>query len=251
MDGNSIFEFFENSEEEKKAIELLRKVNETGESGIFEFTFKPYKNIIKPFPVEVSYRPLFVDGKIELIHLVMRNISARKEAANAIEQQNIELKERNAELDAFSHTVAHDLKTPLNCIVGFNELLTEELLEGNNEETLKYSKLINNSAFKMVHIIEELLLLASVRSQEVEKVSIEMEPIFNAACERINNLTIQAGATINPPDSWPVAFGYGPWIEEIWVNYLSNAIKYGGNPTVVNIYTTVEKDKAWFNICDF
>jgi len=189
--------------------------------------------------------------------MVINDISSLKITENALHESNKilsrELKNRQKlidELDAYAHTVAHDLKTPLNGIVGFNELLTEELLEGNTEQTLKYSKLINSSAFKMVHIIEELLLLASVRSQEAEKVSIEMEPIFNAACERLNNLTIKAGARINPPDSWPVALGYGPWIEEIWVNYLSNAIKYGGNPAVINVYTKVEKDKVWFSVCD-
>jgi two-component system sensor histidine kinase/response regulator len=37
-------------------------------------------------------------------------------------------------------------------------------------------------------------------------------------------------AEIVLPEAWPVAVGYGPWIEEVWVNYLDNGIKYGGRP---------------------
>jgi len=44
------------------------------------------------------------------------------------------------------------------------------------------------------------------------------------------------------PDTWPVALGYGPWVEEVWVNYLSNAIKYGGQPPRVELGATVQVD---------
>jgi signal transduction histidine kinase len=37
-------------------------------------------------------------------------------------------------------------------------------------------------------------------------------------------------AKVFTPADWPVAWGYGPWVEEVWVNYLSNALKYGGKP---------------------
>jgi signal transduction histidine kinase len=42
-------------------------------------------------------------------------------------------------------------------------------------------------------------------------------------------------AEVALPDTWPVALGYGPWIEQVWVNYLSNAIKYGGEPPRVEL----------------
>ena len=44
------------------------------------------------------------------------------------------------------------------------------------------------------------------------------------------------------PDSWPVALGYGPWVEEVWTNYLSNAIKYGGHPPYVTMGATAQAD---------
>jgi signal transduction histidine kinase len=45
----------------------------------------------------------------------------------------------------------------------------------------------------------------------------------------------QFQAEVVLPDSWPVALGYNPWVEEVWVNYVSNAIKYGGLPPRVEL----------------
>jgi len=44
------------------------------------------------------------------------------------------------------------------------------------------------------------------------------------------------------PDAWPVAVGYGPWIEEVWANYLSNAIMYGGSSPRIELGADVQAD---------
>ena len=52
---------------------------------------------------------------------------------------------------------------------------------------------------------------------------------------RLTNLAEQANAELVRPERWPSAIGYAPWIEEVWTNYLSNAIKYGGDPPRIEI----------------
>ncbi len=59
--------------------------------------------------------------------------------------------------------------------------------------------------------------------------------MVNIVAESVSRLTDDikdAQAEIVWPDAsaWPTALGYGPWVEEVWVNYLSNALKYGGTP---------------------
>jgi signal transduction histidine kinase len=57
-------------------------------------------------------------------------------------------------------------------------------------------------------------------------------------------------AEIILPDKWPVALGYGPWVEEVWINYVSNALKYSGEPPRVELGGTVQTDGAirfWVN----
>ena len=52
------------------------------------------------------------------------------------------------------------------------------------------------------------------------------------------------------PEAWPVAFGYAPWIEEVWANYLSNGMKYGGQPPKLELGGEVVGNKVRFWVKD-
>jgi signal transduction histidine kinase len=81
-----------------------------------------------------------------------------------------------------------------------------------------------------------LLLLASVRKiDEVERDALDMTMIVHEAQERLRDMLAESQAVVTVPDHWPLAFGYGPWVEEVWANYISNAIKYGGVPPRVEL----------------
>jgi signal transduction histidine kinase len=62
-----------------------------------------------------------------------------------------------------------------------------------------------------------------------------MANIVANALERLDHMVGIHQADIIVPDAWPTALGYGPWIEEVWANYISNAIKYGGKPPRVEL----------------
>jgi PAS domain S-box-containing protein len=171
--------------------------------------------------------------------LVFRDVTARKQAENMLRQRNLELgalnaelQARNAELDAFAHTVAHDLKNPLGLIVGHAELLSDEDDLVDDAERARCLAQILQNGHKMDNIIEELLLLAEVRKAEVVHQRLDMDLIVAEARCRLNHLTQVQHAVFVLPTTWPCALGYAPWIEEVWVNYLSNAIKYGGRTDV-------------------
>jgi hypothetical protein len=72
-----------------------------------------------------------------------------------------------------------------------------------------------------MHITHELLLLATVNHHEVDKKPLDMSRIFNDAQNQVKELK-KAGHNFFPR-KWPSALGYAPWIEEVWVNYLTNA----------------------------
>ncbi|MEA3338545.1 MAG: response regulator [Chloroflexota bacterium] len=143
---------------------------------------------------------------------------------------NADLQAQNEDLDAFAHTVAHDLKGPLALIVGFAEILKEEYATLAGEALRSHLQKIVFNGRKMSNIIDELLVLAGVRQMEVEMRSLDMASIVSEAMERLAEMIEKHQAEIILPDTWPAALGYGPWIEEVWVNYLSNGIKYGGRP---------------------
>ena len=170
------------------------------------------------------------------------DITERKQAEEALRQRTIELQARNEELDAFAHTVAHDLRSPLTLIIGFAELLEYHCAATLDEEWQNCLHSIVQNGRKMSSIIDGLLLLAGVRKMEVELGPLDMASIVAEAQQRLAHMVEEHQAEIVLPAAWPVALGYGPWVEEMWVNYLSNAIKYGGRPPRVELGATVQSD---------
>jgi signal transduction histidine kinase len=153
----------------------------------------------------------------------------------ALQQRTVELQVRNEELDAFAHTVAHDLKSPMARIVGFSETLEISYTELPDDELRRYLCMMAQSGRKMSRIVDELLLLAGVRKMEVELRPLDMASIVAEAMQRLVPMIQEAQADVTLPKTWPAALGYGPWVEEVWINYVSNAIKYGGQPPRVEL----------------
>jgi signal transduction histidine kinase len=157
-----------------------------------------------------------------------REIIERKRAEEKLRQYAAEIEARNEELDAFAHTVAHDLREPLSLLIlGIAILLEDKTLNNGARDRLD---LISRAAHRMRNIISELLLLASVRKAEVAIEPLNMVSIVAEVQQRLLYMIEEHEAEITLPEAWPMALGHGPWVEEVWTNYLSNAIKYGGQP---------------------
>jgi PAS domain S-box-containing protein len=149
----------------------------------------------------------------------------------ALKQLNAELQARNEDLNAFAHTVAHDLKNPITVTVGFAEMLRAEYTTLPEDERNAYLAQIVRYGQKMQSIVDALLMLSSVRDIDaVEIVPLDMDLILVEVQERLQEMVTEYEGEIILPETWPVALGYTSWVEEVWVNYISNALKYGGRP---------------------
>jgi PAS domain S-box-containing protein len=186
------------------------------------------------FPVEVGLSYLDTGAGRFALGFVT-DISQRKQ----VEQ---DLLEQNAALNAFAHTVAHDLVSSVSVLVGMSEYLVESSTGVSQVNLQEYLATIARSGRKMSSIINELLLLASVRQDDVLLEPVDMLPIVETALLRLDEVIHITQAQIICPDNFPVALGYAPWIEEVWFNYLSNAVKYGGRPPCLEIGSTISKD---------
>lgn len=169
-----------------------------------------------------------------------------------IRQHRDELQARNEELDAFAHTVAHDLKNPLTLVVGFADMLSDLFPSMPQTEVEQYLGIIIEHGKKMGHIIEALLLLAVVRgTKEVEIDEIDMGFIVAETLRRIEFMVKEYNAEVIVPPSWPTVYGYGQWLEEVWYNYLTNGLKYGGRPPRLELgYEMVGEKMARFWVKD-
>jgi signal transduction histidine kinase len=154
-------------------------------------------------------------------------------------------------LDAFAHTVAHDLKNPLTGLTAFSTMLEVEGADMAKEAILQDIHVIARNAQRMGNIIDELLLLASVRKQEeVKSKPLNMAPVIAEVKERLSSMIAQHQGEVVAPDEWPIAMGYSPWVQEVWANYISNALKYGGQPPRVELGATAQDGRVRFWVRD-
>jgi PAS domain S-box-containing protein len=165
----------------------------------------------------------------------------RQRAEDTLRERTAELQARNEDLDAFAHTVAHDLKSPLTSVLGFAEIL-ENYPALPEEQRAEYLQAIARHSRTMDNIVQELLLLASVRKENVQRSPLDMARIMSEVQHRTADMVEQSGGEVVGPAEWPEAVGYGPWIAEVWINYISNALKYGGDPPRVELGAAVQPD---------
>ena len=139
------------------------------------------------------------------------------------------------DLDSFAHTVAHDLKNSLGAIHSSSEVIIESVDDDNKEFLKELSLLVKESAEKTIQVTNELLKMATAGHQDIEKVPVKMDTVFCEAEKQLSEVIVQNEVKITVPGIWDSALGYAPWIEEVWVNYISNAIKYGGSPAEISV----------------
>jgi signal transduction histidine kinase len=164
--------------------------------------------VTKPFEVEE------VLVRVET-HLTLRELQRRLE-----QQVN--------ELDAFAHTVAHDLKSPLGILQGYADIIAFEARNMESSLLRESAAMVSKTVMKMSNIVDELLLLSTIRQMtDVPFEVLDTGDIVKGACERLAGMMKEYPVTLVLPDEWPEAWGYGPWVEEVWVNLISNALKYG------------------------
>jgi signal transduction histidine kinase len=175
----------------------------------------------------------------------VENHLALKRLQHELEMRLEELQARNEELDAFAHTVAHDLKNPLAAIIGYSTLLESRRDQLSEERLAAFITNISQNGQRMNNIIKELLLLSSVRkTEEIEVQPLDMGAIIEGVQERLADMIDEYDVQIEVPASWPEALGRAQWVEEIWANYISNAIKYGGRPPHVTLGGDAPADGA-------
>ena len=230
-------------------IIFISALNDTFDK-VYAFSIGAVDYVTKPFQVEE------VLARVET-HLMLQDMNQRlkdevvhrKQINNQLtleitERKRAELllREQNQELDAFAHTVAHDLKNPLGFIASYLDYTLDNLDTMSDDQKLTFMQEIRDSSYKAINIIDELLLLASVRRDEIVLSKLDMQAILVDVQKQLAPMIEEYQPHMMFPDSWPEVLGYAPWIEEVWINYFSNGLKYGGRPPHLTFGATVNDD---------
>jgi signal transduction histidine kinase len=162
----------------------------------------------------VAFASVIVMDFILIIYLWQRN-----RAEQALRGYTATLEATNAELDAYNHTIAHDLKHPLAIINGYAYLLTDENLTAEGQRMLNtIPKVVDN----MVEMIDGLLQLAKLRDASAVATVVDMKAALEKALARFDD----ARDKVTVEGDLPPAMGHGPWLVEVFANLINNALKY-------------------------
>jgi signal transduction histidine kinase len=211
-------------------LDVFGRVATTGEPARLDVRFEPmgrHFRILVFSPARGEFATVFED------------VTPAKKLEAALTESNAALTARNEELDAYAHTVAHDLKNPVSAILGFAEHLEQDFDAIPEEERRESLEGIARSAQKMQAIIDALLLIGETRRPDVASEPLDMRRVAGECLEGLAHEVRRLGARVRVPDTWPPAKGYAPWVEQVLTNYVSNALKYGGRPPSVELGATV------------
>ena len=183
------------------------------------------------FPVEISLSPLET-AEGPLVSASVRDISDRKQAEARIRALNEDLQRRltelaalNRELEAFSYSVSHDLRTPLRSIDGFSQALLEEYEGSLDEQGRGYLGRVRAAATRMGELIDDLLNLSRITRRQLRR-----EPVDLSALARTVGAQLERARAYPMPElvvtGGLVAFGDSHLLRIVLENLLGNAWKF-------------------------
>jgi light-regulated signal transduction histidine kinase (bacteriophytochrome) len=148
---------------------------------------------------------------------------------NELEQRVIDrtaqLEAANKELEAFSYSVSHDLRTPLRALNGFSNILIEEYGSALDDEGKRMLTVISENATKMGHLIDDLLSFARLGRIEIVPSPINMKSMAAAVYKELVPETDKDKIRFTLGNI-PPALGDSSMIKQVWVNLIGNAIKF-------------------------
>ena len=150
-------------------------------------------------------------------------------------EKGAEIEKKNAELERFTYTVSHDLKSPLVTIKTFLGYLEEDIKQPDNPRIQQDLGFMHTAADKMSQLLDELLELSRVGRVVNPPQNIAFRELVDEAVRLDAGRISERGATVEIIDSLVVLSGDRARLVEIWQNLIENAVKYSGDEPAPHI----------------
>jgi len=189
------------------------------------------------FPVEISLSSLDTDDGL-LISSSIRDISERRQFENLLSEKNLQLEAADKAKDLFLAGMSHELRSPLQTIIGFGDLLAEELKGSLNDDQRKYVRHILDDSRHLLALINDILDLSKIEAGGLQlrwesfDTAGAIEEVISLVRQRVEAKSIRLETSIR--ESLQLHADYLRF-KQVLYNLLSNAIKFTPNGGHINI----------------
>jgi signal transduction histidine kinase len=182
----------------------------------------------------IAFITLFVTVVSVLAWLCLRvrsEMRSRARHAEALDRVNVNLEAANRELESFSYSVSHDLRSPLRAIDGYSLMLEEDYAAQLDETARRYIKTIRAGSQRMAALIDDLLTFSRLSRQSLNRQTVDMNTLARRAAAEVLESQPEPKPAVNIAELPPVP-GDPALLRQVWTNLISNAVKYSAkSPT--------------------
>ncbi|MBI3903338.1 MAG: PAS domain S-box protein [Nitrosomonadales bacterium] len=230
-------------------------------------------------PFETEFRVIWPSGEIRYIKAVAKvfrdeqgkplrmlginmDVTERSKAEEEVRKLNRDLEQRvvertaqletaNKELEAFSYSVSHDLRTPLRAIDGFSRIVLDEYQNKLDDEGKRLLNVVRDNTNRMSQLIDDILKFSRTGRVEISYAEIDMEKMAHEVFEEL-----QPAIAGEPPqleiEHIPPIRGDQALLHQVFINLLSNAIKFSRNstPAKIKVGGAIEGGEAVYYVQD-
>jgi PAS domain S-box-containing protein len=201
---------------------------------------------VRPFPSE------------GLLYCTARDVTGQKHAAETITSLNTYLDARvaqldstNKDLDSFSYTVSHDLRSPLRAINGYAQMLEEDYSGRLDDEGRRLLRVVRDSATRMGLLIDDLLAFSRLGRAPVARASVDMQALAKEVAAQLQRDEGNGRAQM-AIGVLPSVLGDHAMLRQVWVNLLGNALKYSSRREApqIEVSGSIEGTDCVFRVAD-
>jgi signal transduction histidine kinase len=151
------------------------------------------------------------------VAILFNDITERKKAEEQLETLN-------RELESFTYSVSHDLRSPIRSLIGYSKILAEDFNEKLGEDGTRILSIIHQSALRMNNLIDDLLKFSKLGKKELQKSEIDTEKMVQSILHEMNS-SFDYKASIKLNQLLPICADH-VLLTQVWINLIGNALKY-------------------------
>jgi len=213
--------------------------------------------------LDISFNPIYKDGEVLAISCFAKDITQRKLAEQEIFKFNAELEQRVvertaelqmvvSELEAFTYTVSHDLKSPLRAIDAYSRIMLEDYPQQMEGEMEEIAGNIKNISRDMIALINKLLQYSTTTRIDIYQESVEISEMISMIFNKLVSSLPERQIKLIMETQLPQVKADKILLKQVIYNVISNAIKFtkARDMAVIKVGHTIDKEEIVFYIKD-